>query len=142
MGDCADMRIDEDAFCVVAALAKRVNALDRATKDTIKKLDLNTLSSKMATCKELFYCGDQGKQGKVTVDHMRLELKSGGLPLHQEEHIIDQMSRGGTKEAVTFVDFLSCVPLFVQIHETIIENPFDRQNVSKKEEEAGKPRFI
>ena len=73
---------------------------------------------------DLFYILDERKRGVVDVDDMSNELVAGRISKEHEEVIIEKFTEGG-KEEVDFLDFLTYIPLFVEIHDTINSNPFE-----------------
>lgn len=76
------------------------------------------------TGKQMFYLLDETKDGLVEMDMLVNEVQAGRISPEHEKIIIAKFSEGG-KAYVDFLDFLTYIPLFIEIHGTINENPFD-----------------
>ncbi|XP_074656117.1 uncharacterized protein LOC141909562 isoform X2 [Tubulanus polymorphus] len=119
-------RINVKLFSAVAALSERVAQLDPIIKKLINKLDFEALDVKMERCKELFFLLDQEDvevaPGKVAARSLGVELAAGGLSSDHTKYVVNKLNRE-TKGEVDFVDFLTYVPLFIEIHDRIISDP-------------------
>ncbi len=62
--------------------------------------------------------------GVVTTSSLGVELQAGGLTQEHLEFVVDRLNNGG-RGLVEFLDYLTYVPLFVEIHDSISGNPFD-----------------
>lgn len=78
---------------------------------------------------ELFYLladdessGHEG--GVVTTSSLAVELQAGGLTAEHVKFVVDRLNHED-KGIVEFLDYLTYVPLFVEIHDTISGNPLD-----------------
>ena len=111
-------------FAVTAALSQRVVGLEPMVKRLIDKMNFESLRTKLQKSKELFYLLDERKEGVVRLDDLLIELKSGGLTPEHQELVIAKFSEKG-REYIDFLDFLTYVPLFVEIHGNICDNPLD-----------------
>ncbi|EDQ92558.1 uncharacterized protein MONBRDRAFT_5213 [Monosiga brevicollis MX1] len=111
-------------FSVIAALSQRVASLDRMVKGLINALDVEALAVKIEKCKELFYLLDERRAGSVSLDDLSHELRAGRISEIHERLVLDKFGEGGRTEA-DFLDFLAYIPLFLEIHDTINDNPFD-----------------
>nr|XP_026695773.1 uncharacterized protein LOC100182831 isoform X2 [Ciona intestinalis] len=98
------------AFCVVAALNER-------KKDLHKEGDA-TLAAKLKACKD-HYSSLLGPD----LETLQSDLAAVGIPRLQREEIIKKLSRGNSGR-LDFLDFVTYAPLFVNIHQTIVKNPF------------------
>lgn len=56
----------------------------------------------------------------MDLDILMLELRSGGISRGHQEQVRRQL---GHLTSLDLVDFLTYCPLFVHIHQTVIENP-------------------
>eukprot|EP00730_Choanoeca_flexa_P000877 TRINITY_DN10378_c0_g1_i1.p2 TRINITY_DN10378_c0_g1~~TRINITY_DN10378_c0_g1_i1.p2 ORF type:complete len:287 (+),score=41.96 TRINITY_DN10378_c0_g1_i1:1661-2521(+) len=111
-------------FAVIAALSERVVGLDMLVKGLINAMDAHALATKLSKCKDLFYILDERRQGSVDVEDLGHELHAGRISEEHESIIIDKFTEDG-KDEVDFLDFLTYIPLFLEIHDTINENPFE-----------------
>lgn len=62
--------------------------------------------------------------GVVTSSSLAVELQAGGLTQDHVEFVVDRLNHEG-KGLVEFLDYLTYVPLFVEIHDSIHGNPLD-----------------
>ena len=62
--------------------------------------------------------------GVVTSRSLAVELQAGGLTQDHVEFVVDRLNHEG-KGLVEFLDYLTYVPLFVEIHDAIYGNPLD-----------------
>ena len=62
--------------------------------------------------------------GVVTTGSLAVELQAGGLTTEHVEFVVDRLNHEG-KGLVEFLDYLTYVPLFVEIHDSIYGNPLD-----------------
>ena len=53
-----------------------------------------------------------------------MELQAGELTVDHVDFVVDRLNHEG-KEFVEFLDYLTYVPLFVEIHDSIYGNPLD-----------------
>eukprot|EP00043_Microstomoeca_roanoka_P016491 m.168970 g.168970 ORF g.168970 m.168970 type:complete len:741 (-) comp16468_c7_seq11:524-2746(-) len=111
-------------FAIISALSERVVGLDLFVRNLINAMDAHALAQKIIGCKSLFYILDEKRCGHVGVDDLSNELIAGRISKEHEEIIIDKFTEDG-KEEVDFLDFLTYIPLFVEIHDTINSNPFN-----------------
>ncbi|ELU03965.1 hypothetical protein CAPTEDRAFT_211818 [Capitella teleta] len=131
-------RINVKLFSAVAALSEKVVQVEYANlphclfltlnkiffspfiKKLLNKLDFEALSVKMDRVKELFYLLDEQDDnvptGKISAETLGVELAAGG--------VVGKFNRE-KKGIVDFLDFLIYVPLFIEIHSRIIDNPLD-----------------
>ena len=98
-------------------------------KHLINKFDYNALEVKLDKAKKLFYLmcdrADIVPDGYCTVEALGIELTAGGLSRENMEMCLRKFNRE-KKGFVDFLDFLTYVPLFVEIHESILTNPLTK----------------
>eukprot|EP00056_Hartaetosiga_gracilis_P008849 m.127215 g.127215 ORF g.127215 m.127215 type:complete len:799 (+) comp13003_c0_seq2:72-2468(+) len=111
-------------FALISALSERVVGLDSFVKNLVNTMDARALARKILGTKDLFYILDEQKKGVVGVDDMSNELVAGRISKEHEVVIIDKFTEDG-KDEVGFLDFLTYIPLFLEIHDTINDNPFE-----------------
>ncbi|XP_072028233.1 uncharacterized protein [Amphiura filiformis] len=122
-------RLDFKLFTVVAALSEKVSNLEPFIRKMINKMDFEALDVKMSKAKELFYllededselCGS----GEIPLYNMKVELEAGGLSPEHVKMVVDKLGREG-KQTVDFLDFLTYILLFVDIHDYILSDPLN-----------------
>ena len=60
----------------------------------------------------------------MTTSSLAVELQAGGLTHEHVEFVVDRLNHDN-KGLVEFLDYLTYVPLFVEIHDSISGNPLD-----------------
>ena len=79
---------------------------------------------------ELFYLLADAEQqsqeegGVVTSSSLAVELQAGGLTMEHVEFVVNRLNHQN-KGIVEFLDYLTYVPLFLEIHDSISGNPLD-----------------
>ena len=126
-------------FCVLAALSERIVALEATVARCINKLDLTALKTKLMKARDMFLVNDSDGKGVITLDALRIELRAGRISEVHENEAIAELEEEGLDE-LNFMDFLvrvlcfvRCVPesvqvylpLFIDIHEDILNNPLE-----------------
>ncbi|KAM4678418.1 uncharacterized protein O3C94_010327 [Discoglossus pictus] len=109
-------------FAVMASLAQKIAALDSFMRSLIDRLDFKALELKMYKAKQLFLCNIDSESKSISVEQLLVELKAGGISTEHEEAVRFKLSH--IKE-LDILDFLTYLPLFVLIHNSVISNPLD-----------------
>lgn len=60
----------------------------------------------------------------VSLDQLCVELQAGGI---SRKHQIDVRKKLGHLTSLDLLDFLTYIPLFVIIHESVVENPLSNK---------------
>ncbi|XP_022107844.1 LOW QUALITY PROTEIN: uncharacterized protein LOC110988534 [Acanthaster planci] len=115
-------------FAVVAGVCERMCNMDSFGKYILDKTDLLDIARKMALYKSIFYCNvnSERSENHITAESLRIELMAGGLNREQERYIMSKMNPNEYGE-ISFFDYMAYIPLFLSMHENIINNPLDRQ---------------
>lgn len=113
---------DFKMFSVLAALSQRISALDHWMKNIIGSMDFKTLEMKMFKCKTLWECNVDEDSNRISLDQLCVELRAGGVSLEHELEVRDKLSH---LHSLDLLDFLTYVPLFIMIHESVVNNPLD-----------------
>ena len=111
-------------FAVIAALSERVVGLDRMVRGMVNDTNARAMESKMDSCKQMFYLLDDNGDGLVPMDMLMYQVRAGCISPEHEAIIIAKFSEGG-KTYIDFIDFLTYILLFLEIHDTITANPFN-----------------
>ncbi|XP_063953968.1 glutamic acid-rich protein-like [Lytechinus pictus] len=119
-------RITFKMFAVIGAICERMTAMDAVGQALIDQSDLLDIQRKMDLYSSMFYCNVSSERDDnyVTVETLRIELKAGGLNRFQEDYIISKMNPS-EYNTVSFLDYMAYIPLFLSMHDNIIDNPFD-----------------
>ncbi|XP_050393734.1 uncharacterized protein LOC126811836 isoform X1 [Patella vulgata] len=117
-------RINFRLFSVVAALSEKVTQLDPMIRRLMNKHDYKALDIKMEKCRELFSFleDDIAPPGEATATSLALELTAGGLTPEHTSYVLGKFNREG-RGLIDFMDFVTYIPLFVEIHQRIIKDP-------------------
>lgn len=126
-------KINFKLFCVIAALSERITHMDPVIRELLNKEkgwkretnDYETLDVRMNRSKELFQLLDEGDSvpfGNALASSLAVELTAGGLSPELTNYVMSKFNREG-KGYVDFLDYVTYVPLFIEIHEKIIKDP-------------------
>ncbi|XP_033727142.1 LOW QUALITY PROTEIN: uncharacterized protein LOC117316587 [Pecten maximus] len=114
-------------FSIVAALSEKVTQMDPVVRKLINKMDYHALDHKMNRSKDLFalLCdGEPTPRGNATASNLAVELTAGGLTPEHVRVVLSKFNREGSGY-IDFMDFVMYIPLFIEIHERIVQNPLD-----------------
>ncbi|XP_055871663.1 uncharacterized protein LOC106067373 isoform X1 [Biomphalaria glabrata] len=119
-------RINFRLFSIIAALSEKVTQLDPVIRKLINNFDYNALDIKMEKCKELFQLleSEHMPKGAAQAASLAVELTAGGLRPEHTRYVMTKFNRD-SKGYVDFLDFVTYVPLFVEIHKRIITDPLN-----------------
>ncbi|XP_078665308.1 uncharacterized protein LOC144907810 [Branchiostoma floridae x Branchiostoma belcheri] len=119
-------RLNLKLFSAVAALSERITEVEPFVKKLIDKMDFEALAVKMERCKEMFrLLSDQYNDtppGTVKTHALGVEMVAGGLRNEQIKRVLCKLDREGTG-LVDFLTYLIYIPLFIEIHERIVDDP-------------------
>jgi hypothetical protein len=121
-GEPEDRLISFDMFVSIAALSEKVSSLDKMVKHAINDMDFDALHVKMMKSKELFLLNDPGPDGCISLDSLTIALQTGRMEQSQIDGIRANFEAIGA-DSLSFFDFLSYIPLFVDVHDAITEDP-------------------
>ncbi|XP_078585287.1 uncharacterized protein LOC144867286 [Branchiostoma floridae x Branchiostoma japonicum] len=121
-------RLNLKLFSAVAALSERITEVEPFVTKLIDKMDFEALSVKMERCKEMFrLLSDQYQDtppGTVKTHALGVEMAAGGLRNEHIKRVLCKLDREGTG-LVDFLTYLIHIPLFIEIHERIVDDPLD-----------------
>ncbi|XP_076076417.1 uncharacterized protein LOC143047268 isoform X10 [Mytilus galloprovincialis] len=115
---------DFKLFAVMAALSLKISSLDSWMRNMIGSMDFKMLDTKMYMCKKLWECNVDPDTNKISIDQLCIELRAGGI---SQKHEIEVREKLGHLKALDLLDFLTYIPLFILIHESVVDNPFDER---------------
>jgi len=58
----------------------------------------------------------------ISIDQLCVDLRAGGVSFEHELEVRNKLSH---LHALDLLDFLTYVPLFIMIHEAVVNNPLD-----------------
>ena len=70
----------------------------------------------------LWECNVDPEINKIPIEQLCVELKAGGVA---NENIEEVKKKLGYLKALDLLDFMTYIPLFIMIHESVVDNPFD-----------------
>lgn len=119
--DCSlESGADFKSFSVVAAFSQRLAVLDEFAKILILRLDFKELDLKLQKAKRLFSCYVDEAKKTISLEELILGLTAGGLTADQKEQTLKVL---GKTASLDFLDFLTYMPLFIHIHDHIMQDP-------------------
>ncbi|XP_071854255.1 uncharacterized protein [Apostichopus japonicus] len=121
-------RLNFKLFAVVAALSEKVSRLEPFIRKLINQMDFDALDVKMQRAKELFHLLEEedvfgNRTGEIPVRNLAYELEAGGLKEDHIQMVTDKFDRED-KGVVDFLDYVTYIPLFIDIHDSIVSDPF------------------
>ncbi|TRY65064.1 hypothetical protein DNTS_026086, partial [Danionella cerebrum] len=132
--ELVDFRVTEGLtdlrlFAVVASLAQKIATLDDFMRSLISKMDFKSLEMKLHKAKKLFLFlleaqtgGALAPEGCIEAEQLLVELKAGGIRPEHEASVRRELRN---LCSLDLLDFLAHLPLFILIHNSVIDNPFD-----------------
>jgi hypothetical protein len=108
-----------DQFAVVAALSRRVCALNSTGRAGLMDLHPGHLRQMVRKVRDLFLLNSCDSEGAVTLDDLIITLQAGRLG---DRELASFRGAFGDESAVKFFDFLVFMPLFTNIHRDILDN--------------------
>jgi len=121
-------RINLQLFSVVAALSEKVAQVDPFIRKLINKYDFEALNVKIERSKDLFFLldeqDDEVPEGMIRASTLGVELEAGGLNREHTAFVVDKFNRE-KKGMVDFLEYLTYVPLFIEIHSRIVKDPLN-----------------
>lgn len=113
---------DFKLFSILAALSQRITAVDDWIKGLMDAIDFKLLEMKLFMCKSLWECNVDPETNKISLDQLCVELRAGGVSIQHEIEVRERLSH---LQALDLFDFLTYIPLFIMLHESIVDNPLD-----------------
>ncbi|XP_036365532.1 uncharacterized protein LOC115219818 isoform X2 [Octopus sinensis] len=113
---------DFQLFAILAALSNRITSLDDWMKNIVDRFDYQLLDMKTFKCKTLWECNVDPDTHKISLDQLCVDLKAGGVSLSHEEEVRSKLQH---LNALDLLDFLTYVPLFIMVHNSVVDNPLD-----------------
>lgn len=113
-------------FAVITALSERVTAMDPLSKHLLEICDLLDIERKMDLYRGMFYCNaaSEGDTNFIKAESLQIDLIAGGLNWQQQNYIMDRL-RPNIMSEISFLDFICYIPLFMSMHDNIVDNPLD-----------------
>ncbi|XP_062602644.1 uncharacterized protein LOC134264356, partial [Saccostrea cucullata] len=113
---------DFKLFSVLAALSHRISAVDDWMKLLIDSMDFRILEMKTFLCKTLWECNVDKETNRISIDQLCIELRAGGVSEKHEREVREKLSH---LKSLDLLDFLTYVPLFIMIHQSVVDNPLN-----------------
>lgn len=113
---------DFKLFSVLAALSHRISAVDDWMKLLIDTMDFRTLEMKTFMCKRLWECNVDRETNRISLEQLCIELRAGGISEKHEREVREKL---GHLKSLDLLDFLTYVPLFIMIHQSVVDNPLN-----------------
>lgn len=127
--DGTPARVNLRQFSLAAALADRVNCLDPYIRDCVNKVDMSALVRKKKAAIAIFTL-DANSSGEMTLDDIEIILDAGRMKQSEKNVIMSALRRDTEGREVTFKDYLTYLPLFLNVHADIVNNTFNQERRS------------
>lgn len=115
-------------FALAAALSETILDLDESVRGQISLHELVARKRKAM----LLYFVDATEDCKLHLDDLNSLLDAGRVGGIQKKQILNRLEQNG--DTITFMEYLAHLPLFLDLHEDIVENTFegDRRHLHAK----------
>merc|ERR1711935_936923 len=128
LGEDASGYHDFKAFAAIAALSERVAPMEHLIKGFVDGADFDSLRKKLDRANDMFLnlfkeSEERDNYGAIDLDELEYVFRAGGLSNDEVEDIL-QALRENEMDPLTYLDYLAYIPMFIDIHAKIIENPF------------------
>jgi hypothetical protein len=108
-------------FCIIAALAQRIDFLDDIWfNGFLPRLDMISVENKLFKVKKLWDYLVNKDTKLIKVYDLLIEMRAGGVTAEHIKHASEKFSGSLFFD---LLDYLVYIPLFVLMHETIVQNP-------------------
>ncbi|ESP04567.1 hypothetical protein LOTGIDRAFT_237315 [Lottia gigantea] len=113
-------------FAVVTALCERITAMDSISKHLMEMCNLADIERKLDLYQSMFYHNIPCYRDSnfITSESLKIELIAGGLNWKQQKFIMEKMEPNDWGE-ISFLDYMCYIPLFMSMHDNIVDNPLD-----------------
>ena len=88
-----------------------------------RNLDTKLMDINITFCQRLWKACLDADTNLMSRDRLILELKAGGISQTHEDYVKQTLTGQGIQ--LDFLDFLTYLPLFLLIHQSVVFNPLD-----------------
>ena len=88
----------------------------------ISDMDYQMLDLRICLARTLWECNVDPDTQTISMDQMCVELQAGGV---SPEHELEVRDKLGHICALDLLDFLTYIPLFLMVHNSVVKNPLD-----------------
>merc|ERR1712166_775014 len=120
---------DFKAFSAIAALSERVAPMEKFIKGFVDQADFGSLRQKLEGAHHMFLNLFRGEDGiganelmAIPVDDLEYVFLAGGI---QDVPGILKALRDANMDPLTYLDYLAYIPMFIDIHSSVVQNPFN-----------------
>ena len=118
--------VDFKLFSLVAAVARKVSQAESVIGGLIDNMNPVAIYD-LGRAKNLFAMYVQGKQrGVISIDELAMELQLGAFSRERQANILGKLREAGLHE-LSMIDYLAYCPLFLHIHDSVVDTPFAHQ---------------
>lgn len=127
---------DFKAFSAIAALSERVAPMERFIKGFVDQADFGSLRQKLEGAHHMFLnlfrgednIGAAGQLMAIPVDDLEYVFLAGGIA---DVPGILQALRDANMDPLTYLDYLAYIPMFIDIHASVVSNPFKKDALAE-----------
>lgn len=121
-----DLKVDFKVFCVLAAISEQLVSLHPSMVKFLTKKEPGALRKNLQKAKDwfmhMFMENDTQKVGSISLDDLELELRAGRADPQVITLVVDTLRLQGLDD-ITFLDYLTYLPMFAHNHEEVLHNP-------------------
>jgi hypothetical protein len=119
--------VTAEQFSTAAALTERISAVGPELRTKMRAYDGNAAKEKAV---QMFLI-DAGEDGTVSLEDLGLMFDAGRVPAEQKRAIVKEVRKTGN--SVNFLDYLTYLPYFVDVHQKILSNSLRQRSVIVEE---------
>lgn len=127
---------DFKSFSAIAALSERVAPMERFIKGFVDQADFGSLRQKLEGAHHMFLnlfrgednIGAAGQLMAIPVDDLEYVFLAGGIA---DVPGILQALRDANMDPLTYLDYLAYIPMFIDIHASVVSNPFKKDALAE-----------
>lgn len=109
-----------EQFAMAAALSERIAALEPYTRGHMDPYSIIATKKKAM----MMFFVDASDDCTLPLDDLSNLLSAGRVPEEHVQAIVNKLAVSG--DSISFLDYLTYLPLFHDLHEDIVENPLER----------------
>lgn len=122
-------------FITIAALSERVTAMDEMLAGMLDSLDFRdarALKLKIMKGRQLFYLAEGAKtSGTMSFDELENICAAGNVDMAVADDLVQAVEEDGRPE-IEFLDFLTYLPMFMQVQSDITNNPLGKVDTTRR----------
>ncbi|XP_076448070.1 uncharacterized protein LOC143284853 [Babylonia areolata] len=120
------LSVSVSLFSLILSLSHLNFPLSPLSKHLLEMCNLADIERKLDLYMNMFYHNRRSDRdgNYIKADSLKIELIAGGLNWMQQQYIMEKMEVNNFGE-ISFLDYMCYIPLFLSMHDNIVDNPLD-----------------